>query len=121
MKLMKTPIRIKLTDTVGSNLCVSSEDGGAVFEKLQAALHTDRPIELDFSGIDMVISAFLNAAVGRLAEHRSIKQIHERITFKNLGDDDRELVDRVLENAVCFYEAPDRFREALEIDKDDEE
>lgn len=117
---MKTPIRIKLTDTVGSNLCVSSEDGGAVFEKLDAALKTDRPIELDFSGIDMVISAFLNAAVGRLAEHLSIAQIHERIAFTNLGEEDRELMDRVLENAVRYYEAPDRFRKALEIEEDDE-
>ena len=116
---MKTPIRIKLTDTVGSNLCVSSEDGRPVFEKLEAALKTGRPIELDFAGIDMVISAFLNAAVGRLAEHLSIAQIHERIAFPNLGEEDRELMDRVLENAVRFYEAPDRFRKSLEIEEDD--
>jgi hypothetical protein len=121
MKLMKTPIRIKLTDIVGSNLCVSSEDGGAVYEKLVAALKEERPIELDFAGVDMVISAFLNAAIGRLAEHMNIPEIHERITFLNSNEDDRDLMDRVLENAVSFYEAPDQFRKALEIDKDDEE
>ncbi len=117
---MKTPIRIKVTDIVESNLCVSSEDGGAVFEKMESALTTNRPIELDFSGVGMVISAFLNGAVGRLVEHRSIPEIHERISFTNLGEEDRELMDRVLENAVRYYEEPDRSRKSLEIDDDDE-
>lgn len=121
MKIMKSPIRIKVTDIVGSNLCVSSEDGGAVCKKLEAALQTDRPIELDFAWIDMMISAFLNAAIGRLAEHRSPSEIHERITFINISDEDRELIERVLENAVLFYAEPDRFRKALEIDNEDEE
>ena len=116
---MKPPIRIKITDVTGSNLCVSSEDGGAVFEKLNTALETDRPVELDFSGIEMVISAFLNAAIGRLVEHRSIPEINERIAFTNIGEEDRELINRVLENAVLYYIAPDRFRQALEMEEDD--
>lgn len=117
---MSTPIRIKVTDVVGSPLCVSSEDGGAVFEKLDAALKTDRPVELDFSGIEMVISAFLNAAIGRLVEHRTIAAIKERVTFTHIEADDLELIDRVLENAVRYYEAPDRFRKSLEGGDDEE-
>ena len=50
---MKPPIRIKLADTSGGRFCVSAEEGGAVFVKLEAALQEDRPIELDFSGIEM--------------------------------------------------------------------
>ena len=117
---MKAPIRIKITDAIGSNLGVSSEDGGAVFEKLNTALETDRPVELDFSGIEMVISAFLNAAIGRLVEHRTIAEINKRIVITHIGEDDRELITRVLENAVRYYEAPDRFRKALEMEEADE-
>jgi len=115
----KLPIRMKVTDIAGSNLCVSSEDGSAVFEKLLAALNTDRSIELDFSGIELVISAFLNAAIGRLVEHLTIPQIEGRITFTHLSEDDRELIDRVLDNAVLYYEEPDRFRKSLEMEEED--
>lgn len=116
---MNAPIKIKVADIIGSNLGVSSEDGGAVFEKLEIALKANRPIELDFSGIDLVISAFLNAAIGRLVQILEVAEIRNRIGFTNISNDDLELIDRVLENAERYYEDPDRFRKALE--SDDEE
>jgi len=115
------PVRIKVTEVIGSNLCVSAEDGEALYGKLESALGTGRPVELDFSGVDLVISAFLNAAVGRLVEQRTPDEIHQLIDFTHLVDDDRELIDRVLENAVRYFENPSRFREALEMEDDDEE
>ncbi len=119
MKLMNTPIRIKITDIVGSSFCVSSDDGGSVFAKLNEVLNKERDIELDFIGIDMVISAFFNAAIGRLVEKYTVEQIRNRIQFTNLSEEDQELLERVLENAVRYYDNPGRFREALEIDSDE--
>ena len=118
---MNTPIRIKVTEAVGSDICVSSEDGGKVFEKLNMAIQTERPIELDFSGAQIVISAFLNAAIGRLVENRSKEAILDRIEFTHLGEEDRELIRRVLENAERFYADPGQYRRALEIDEEDDE
>lgn len=114
---MTQPIRIKVTEVVGSDICVSSEDGAKVFEKLSLALETDRLIELDFSGVQIVISAFLNAAIGRLVENTSKESILQRIKLTNLAEEDRELIDRVLDNAVKFYSDPDQYRRALEIDE----
>lgn len=121
MKIMKTPIRIKVTDIVGSSFCVSSDDGNAVHEKLKQALATDRDVELDFIGIDMVISAFLNAAIGKLLQDHKPHQIHERVKFLNLSSDDQELIERVIENAQRYFENPDRFRALLESDADDDQ
>jgi hypothetical protein len=121
MKVMKTPIRIKVTDIVGSSFCVSSDDGNSVYEKLAQALQTGREIELDFVGIDMVISAFLNAAIGRLVEHHKVLEIHERIHFVNLCEEDQDLIERVIANAERYYENPDRFRALLESDPDEDQ
>lgn len=118
---MSQPIRIKVTDAVGSDICVSSEDGGKVFDKLKVALQTDRPIVLDFSGVKIVISAFLNAAVGRLVEGVKKEDILARIQFTQIEAEDRELIDRVLENAESFYADPDQYRRALEIEEDADE
>jgi len=114
---MTQAIRIKVTEVVGSDICVSSEDGSKVFEKLSVALETDRPVELDFSGVQIVISAFLNAAIGRLVEKSSREMIYTRIKFTHLAHEDKELIERVLENAEIFYADPDKYRRALELDE----
>lgn len=118
---MSTPIKIKVADVIGSNLGVSSEVGEAVFEKIQIALKARQSVDLDFTGIDMLISAFLNASVGKLVENLSIEEIHKRITFSGMEEGDRELLDKVLENAVRYYADPDRFRKLLEVEDADEE
>lgn len=118
---MKTAITLKVLDITGSNLCVSSEDGWAVFQKVKTALEAGHSVTLDFSGIDMVISAFLNAALGKLVETHDLKEIHERISFEKLEQEDLDLVDRVLKNAELYYEDPERFKKALELDDDDDQ
>ncbi len=117
---MSTPVKIKVADVIGSNLGVSSEDGRAVFEKIRIALNARQSVELDFTGIDMLISAFLNAAVGKLVEDRSLEEIHQRIKFTGMADGDPELLEKVLENALRYYEDPDRFRKLLEMEETDE-
>ena len=118
---MNAPVKIRVFEVVGANIGVSSEDGGAVFEKLQVALKAGQYVDLDFTGIDMLISAFLNAAVGKLVEHLSIEEIHKQISFSGMEEGDRELLDKVLENAVRYYADPDRFRKLLEMEDADEE
>ena len=118
---MSQPIRIKVTEAVGSDICVSSEDGAKVFEKLKVAMQTDRPVELDFSGVQIVISAFLNAAIGRLVEKSSKEMIRNRIEFTHIAQEDKDLIDRVLENAEGFYADPDQYRRALELDDSNDE
>lgn len=120
-KIMNAPVKIRVFEVVGANIGVSSEDGGAVFEKLQVALKAGQYVDLDFTGIDMLISAFLNAAVGKLVEHLSIEEIHKQISFSGMEEGDRELLDKVLENAVRYYADPDRFRKLLEMEDADEE
>lgn len=120
-KIMNAPVKIRVFEVIGANIGVSSEDGGAVFDKLQVALKAGQYVDLDFTGIDMLISAFLNAAVGKLVEHLSIEEIHKHISFSGMEEGDRELLDKVLENAVRYYADPDRFRKLLEMEDADEE
>ena len=66
--------------------------------------------------MDLVIAAFLNTAIGRFAEEMSLEEIRSRISITGLAEDDVELVNRVLENAVRYYADPDQFRKALELE-----
>ena len=122
MNTMNPPLRIKVIDILGSPFAVAADDGAAVYNKISAAFTVaERPVELDFTGMDLVISAFLNTAIGRFAAEMSLEEIRSRISITGLAEDDVELVNRVLENAVRYYADPDQFRKALELDDDDDE
>lgn len=118
---MKETIKINITDVTGSNICVSTEDGAAVNEKLNIAWDQDKRIELDFQGVDLLISAFLNSAIGRLVKEHSIEEIKSRICFRGLSKDDEQLIERVLVNAKAYYADPDKFKRALDEEESEED
>jgi len=120
--IVKAFHRIKVIDEIGSPYGISADDGTVVHKCIREAIEgTELPVELDFSGMELVIAAFLNTAIGRLAGEMSLDEIRSRISFTGLAVDDRELVDRVLENAMLFYADPEQFKKSLEFDEDDEE
>ena len=51
---------------IGSDLAVSSDDGKKVYQAIIEALRREAIVELDFQGITVVITAFLNMAIGKL-------------------------------------------------------
>ena len=49
---------------IDSDLAVSSDDGKKVYQAIVEALRRENIVELDFQGITVVITAFLNMAIG---------------------------------------------------------
>lgn len=112
-------IRLKVSEVTGSKICVSSAHGSLLYEKIKEVWSTGRTVVLDFAGVDLLISAFLNAAVGRLVEGSTAAAVRERLRFENLVEEDAELIQHVLENAEAFYADPERFERALKGDGDE--
>ena len=119
---MSEDIRISIFGVVGNPLCVASNDGQKVYDRLAAALQADRPITLSFHNVTTLTSAFLNAAIGQLYGPFSEEQIRSRLKVENIEPDDRALLKRVVDNAKLYFKDPQRFdqvvRETLE-DEDD--
>ena len=59
-------MRIIVKDTINTNFAVSTEDGNAIFELLNENFLHDNLVLLDFSGITLMTTAFLNSAIGQL-------------------------------------------------------
>ena len=51
---------------VGAPLCVASNDGQKVYDRIAAALKADQHVALSFHEVTTLTDAFLNAAVGQL-------------------------------------------------------
>lgn len=122
---MMRPVTVQVYDIVGGSLCVSTDDGQRLHDKIAPLLQAGTPVVLSFDRIDTIISAFLNAAVGQLYGQLSYESVDKLLTATNLDDDDIDIWQHVIDNAKAYFSNPNEFdrawREELGDEVDDEE
>jgi uncharacterized membrane protein len=83
-------IIINVRTVINSPFCIDSADGQKIYELLHKALSEQKHVTLSFKGIILIITAFLNTAVGQL--------------FKDFTDEQFEPVwEKVMKGAPVFY------------------
>ncbi|MDD5216007.1 MAG: STAS-like domain-containing protein [Methylococcales bacterium] len=112
---------IQVFDIVGGGLCVSSDDGQLVHDKIAELLREKRKVIISFENIDTLISAFLNAAIGQLYGEFSEDDLRASLSVEKMTPDDRELLRRVIENAKIYFENREKFDAAWKEEVSDEE
>lgn len=106
---MKDATVIPVAQVVGGPFAVSSEDGQLVYDQVICLLGEGHRVVLSFTGIETLISAFLNAAIGQLYGSVSELEIREKVSVTGLSDYDLDLLKRVVDNAKRYFANPDRF------------
>jgi STAS-like domain of unknown function (DUF4325) len=103
---------LTIFDLIGPN-CVTYTDGLKVYDLIHPELQHGRPVELDFSNVRVIVSLFLNAAIGRLLQDIPTDELNRFLTISNLPPGGFETLKRVIENSEDFYYNP-QVREALD-------
>lgn len=115
---MSEDVMISVFEVVGSPLCVASEDGQKVYDRVKSALEKGRNVTVSFFNVNSLTSAFLNAAIGQLYGEFSQEQIRARVQVSDMEQEDLFLLKRVVDTAKAYFSDPDRFlaakRAALE-------
>ena len=111
---MKKNITLSVFEIVGSPLCVASDDGQRVFERIASALKENRNVSVSFRNVSSLTSAFLNAAIGQLYGSFSEDQIRAQLKVKDMQPDDLALLKRVVDTAKEYFKDPRRFDRAVE-------
>ncbi len=106
------PVTVPLHDFVGGPLCVTSTDGERLHDRIAPLLRSDTPVRLSFEKVEVVIAAFLNASVGRLYGEFPEDRIRALLSFAHLSPEDREMLDRVVENAKAYFSRPEDYERA---------
>lgn len=119
---MAESIKLKIFDIVGSPIWVSTEDGQKVFDKITTAFKADRSIELSFAHKDILITAFLNAAIGQLysGDYKE-SYLKERITYSDISNEDHVMLNRAIENAKRYFAKPQAYDKAWKEVVDEDE
>lgn len=94
---------VRAVDIVGSSHCVSVDDGLRLHDTLLGLLQAGGRVTLSFEKAETVISAFLNAAVGKLFGDLPSEEVDARLQVKEVNPD---LLARVRQNAIRYYSDP---------------
>lgn len=111
---MKKNVTLSIFEIVGSPLCVASDDGQRVYDRIASAFKEDRNVTLSFLNVSSVTSAFLNAAIGQLYGTFKEDQIRSKLQVKDVQPDDLALLKRVVDTAKEYFKDPKRFNRAVQ-------
>jgi hypothetical protein len=100
-----------IKDIINSELAVSTENGNKVFKIVDEYLQQNEKIQLDFGGITVMITAFLNAAIGSLYSKKEYtgEFLNEHLTLENVEKDDRILFKDVIQRAKEYFADKESF------------
>lgn len=123
---MNDEIVVRVFDVVGGPLCVSTDDGQTVHDKIAPLLREGRRVAVSFANVDTIISAFLNAAIGQLYGEFPEERIRELLSLRDMTSEDLLLLKRVVDNAKAYFanrrEFDEAWRQEVGVeDEDDEE
>lgn len=105
---------LSIYQTVGSGICVATEDGDKVFTKLKSLLEAGKKVEVSFKNVETLTTAFLNAAIGQLyGGDFQPSVLVEGIKYSDITGSDTKLVDLVVENAKLYFQNPAQHDKAL--------
>jgi hypothetical protein len=110
---MSQNLSISVFEIVGSQLCVASDDGQKVYDRIAVALKERRSVTVSFLNITGLTSAFLNAAIGQLYGSFTEEQIRSLLKVQDMQPDDLALLKRVVETAKQYFKDPERFQQAV--------
>ena len=109
---MSKSLTLSILEIVGSPLCVASDDGQKVHDRIAAALKEGQNVTLSFLNVTSLTSAFLNAAIAQLYDSFTENQIRSALKVTDLQPDDRALLKRVVDTAKEYFKDPERFKRA---------
>lgn len=96
-------VNINIVNTIKSEFAVSPEDGDIIYSLIKDNLLKNLSMTLDFSDVDIMTTAFLNNAIGKLYKTFDKEQLNQLISMQNVSDSDLVLIKKVIERAKLTF------------------
>ena len=104
-------VTVMAYEVVGSQLCVASDDGQKVYDRIEESLRSGRSVAVSFLNVETLTSAFLNAAVGQLYGTFKEDEIREGLSVEDMDEGDVVTLKRVVNTAKLYFKDPARFKQ----------
>ncbi|MBE9248499.1 STAS-like domain-containing protein [Dolichospermum sp. LEGE 00240] len=94
-------------------LATTEEPGQKLYEIIHPCLLRGEPVELDFTGVKVFASPFMNFAFGQLLKDISPEKLNQLIEFTSLNDDGWDVLQYIMTKAKRYY-SDEKYRHAVD-------
>lgn len=108
---MRVMNKIRVIDEIGGDFAVTTDDGDKIFIMLDENFQKGIITTLDFSGVIILTTAFLNAAIGQLYSKYTGEEISPMLKLVNVAEEDKILFKKVADRAKEYFANKDSFEE----------
>lgn len=103
---------IKIDKVLKSPFAVSTDEGEIIFKLINESFNQNQDVCIDFSNIQLIISTFLNAAIGQLYGSFPTEYIQQHLSIVNMPQDDLGTLKLVTDRAKEYFKDKSRFENA---------
>ena len=93
---------IKVSDVIG-NRATDMEQGDKIYNIIKGCYSQGEKVELDFSNMVTILSAFLNNAIGTLYKDYDSNYLKDNLEIHGLHENDIFILNRVIQRAKEYY------------------
>ena len=106
-------IEIKIREKLGVATAITTDQGKIIFKLISEIIDKEGFVVLNFIGIDLLTSAFLNSAIGQLYGRYTSEELQRTLTVEKMDADDKELLVEVIDRAKTYFADPEEFEKIL--------
>lgn len=104
---------IKVRNVIGDSYGIEAKDGKEIFSLIVKAFKEKNKVVLSFEGMEILMTAFLNVAVGQLYRDYSEAFIKKNLSVDNISDSGIASLKRVVSTAKLYYKDPEALRRSI--------
>ena len=112
-------MKIRMSEQVG-NQCASIDDGRKVYSLLAPEFRKGNPVELNFEGVESILTPFLHNSIGRLLSEYEKETVMERLVLCNLTAEQLKLLNSYIDRKDAEQFEDDSRTSLKELFEEDE-
>ena len=100
---------------INTNFAVATDDGDSIFQLINSQFNLGKKVILNFEGITLITTTFLNAAIGQLYSTNAYSSdfLNKNLEFINIQDIDKHLFSMVVKTAKEYLADKEGFEKNL--------
>lgn len=106
-------ITILVDNLVSMHKGITPDEGTLVYNEIIRLFKQNKDVVLDFSGIELMTTAFLNMAIGELYKDHTTEDLKNKLSFANITEPSAIRIKKVTDNAKLFYKDQEKFNQSV--------
>jgi len=107
-------VHLSVFELIGDPFAIGATDGTLLYERIADALRHGETIVVSFAKLEIVSTAFLAEAIGRLYGEFDEELIREKLRIEDAEERHLVMLDGVIRAAKDYYADPEGYNAAIE-------